>query len=382
MNTKIKTYKILLDSKPFANIRGSIPAEVAKKAASKILVNSLNRVRFSIVEAKTGKIRHYDAKLENLVRPYYKNGKLVKYRIAVKKLGKQIGGTYPPNLEEGSDDPIYTFFPKGEYKIEIIYVENNSQFPPKYHITSNSDWCIDFHFEIDKRKIELDNLNKCYNKSGSVNLKKIIDYGKYLKKSYNIIDKIELLDASTIYDEKISLSLLSILSTGMSWYNSFGFISPNFNVEKEYNSKFLRMQFNEFLDLCGNILFEQKKEYFDNLNNKIKKIKEYKEKKGSLTNRLQNSLAKKLNNKTKKNTLTAEGLLEYIMEELNAKKKIFIDNFDNFGNLTVKEVFTNIKEKLKSQLSEQNLDIIIELFLFIESSRIIKYHLGLTLILD
>ena len=70
------------------------------------------------------------------------------------------------------------------------------------------------------------------------------------------------------------------------------------------------------------------------------------------------------------------------MEELNAKKKIFIDNFDNFGNLTVKEVFTNIKEKLKSQLSEQNLDIIIELFLFIESSRIIKYHLGLTLILD
>lgn len=48
MNTKIKTYKIIVDSKPFANIRGSTPAEVAKKAASKILGNSLNRTRFSI----------------------------------------------------------------------------------------------------------------------------------------------------------------------------------------------------------------------------------------------------------------------------------------------------------------------------------------------
>jgi hypothetical protein len=58
MNNNIKTYKILVDSKPFANIRGSTPAEVAKKAASKILGNSLNRVRFSIQE-KTGKFRHY-----------------------------------------------------------------------------------------------------------------------------------------------------------------------------------------------------------------------------------------------------------------------------------------------------------------------------------
>ena len=363
------TYKILVNSIPFANMRGTSPAEVAKKAASKILGNSLNYVRFSI-QAKTGKIRHYDAKRENLVRPYHKNGKLVKYRIVVKKLGKQVGGKFPPDLDDDSD-PIFQFFPKGEYKIEII-----SEYK-KYHITSNSVWCIDFHFEIDKRKIELDNLNKCYNKSGSDNLKKIIEYGKYLK-SRNIIDKIELFDASTIYDKRISYALLSILSTGMSWYNSFGFISPNFKVEKEYNSKFLGLKFDEFLNLCIDILFEQKKEYFDNLNSEIIKIQEYKEQKGSLSNRLQNSLAKKLNNKTKKNTLTKEGLLEYIMEELNAKKKIFIDNF---GNLTVKEVFTSIKEKLKSQLSEQELNIIIELFLFIESSRIIQYHLGLTLML-
>ena len=375
MNTKIKTYKILVDSKPFANIRGSIPVEVAKKAASKILGNSLNRVRFSIVEAKTGKIRHYDAKRENLVRPYRKNGKLVKYRIIVKKLGKQVGGTFPPNIEPGSKDPIFDFFPEGEYKIEIISVENNSeinsQVPPKYHITSNSDWCIDFHFEIDKRKIELDNLNKCYNKSGSVNLEKIINYGKYLKKNYNIIDKIELLDASTIYDGKISLWLLSILSTGMSWYNRFGFVSPNHEVEQEYNSKFLRMQFNEFLDLCVNILFEQKKSYYDLLRKPMLKLK------------LQNKkLNKNLNNKLNKlsEIELKEELLKYIIEELNAEKEKFIDNF---GNLTVQQVFTNIKERLKSQkLSEKELDIIMELFSFVSLSRIIQYKQELTLMLD
>ena len=63
-NSSIKIYKIIVDFKHFGNMRGYSPAEVAKKAASKILGNSLNRTRFSMVEAKTGKIRHYDAKRE------------------------------------------------------------------------------------------------------------------------------------------------------------------------------------------------------------------------------------------------------------------------------------------------------------------------------
>ena len=365
MNIKIKTYKILVDSKPFANIRGASPTEVAKKAASKIIGNSLNHVRFSI-QAKTGKIRHYNAKRENLVRPYHKNGKLVKYRIVVKKLGKQVGGTYPPNLEDESD-PIFRFFPKGEYKIEIISHYTPEVLPiTKYHITSNSDWCIDFHFEIDEKKIKLDNLNKCYNKSGSDNLKKIIDYGKYLKNKYDIIDKIELLDASTIYDKKISLWLLSILSTGMSWYNNFGFFSPHHELEIENNSKFLKMQFGEFLDLCIAIFFDQKRSYYNLL------------RKPMLESKLKN---KKLNKNLSdlSEIELKEELLKYIIEELNAEKKKFTDEF---GNLTVEQVFTNIKEKLKSQkLSEQKLNIIMELFFFVSSSRIIKYNQDLTLML-
>jgi hypothetical protein len=230
--------------------------------------------------------------------------------------------------------------------------------------------CIVFHFEIDEKKIKLDNLNKCYDKSGSVNLNKIIEYGKYLK-SQNIIDKIELLDASTLYDEKISLALLSILSTGMSWYNRFGFFSSNSEVEKENNSKFLKMKFNEFLDLCIDILYKQKKYYYDLLGKKMLESK-------LLNKKLNKKLNKNLNKNLSEIELKEE-LLKYIMEELNAEKEKFIDKF---GNLTVKQVFTNIKEKLKSQkLSEKELDIIMELFSFVSLSRIIQYKQELILML-
>ncbi len=239
MNSKIKTYKIIVDSKPFANIRGSIPAEVAKKAASKILVNSLNRARF-LIQAKTGKIQHYDANRENLVRPYHKNGKLVKYRIVVKKLGKQVGGTYPPDLEN-LDDPIYTFFPKGEY--EIIIEDSTVKI---YNQGNQDNLCI--NFAIEDRELGIFELHHCGYK-GSSNLKKIIDYAKKLNENSKIIDSIGLTDSSYFKQyEDISLDILYILSTGISWYNYFGFISDNFIEEKKYNQHFLSINLEYFLN--------------------------------------------------------------------------------------------------------------------------------------
>ena len=93
MSSPTKNYKIIVDSKHFGNMRGISPAEVAKKAAGKILGLSNNKItRFSMVETKNGKIRNYKAFKENLIRPYHKNGKLIKCRIIVKKIGKQSGG--------------------------------------------------------------------------------------------------------------------------------------------------------------------------------------------------------------------------------------------------------------------------------------------------
>jgi hypothetical protein len=95
MISSTKNYKIIVDSKHFGNMKGISPAEVAKKAAGKILGLSNNRNRytqFSIIETKNGKIRNYKADKEHLIRPYKKNGKLITCRIIVKKNDKHTGG--------------------------------------------------------------------------------------------------------------------------------------------------------------------------------------------------------------------------------------------------------------------------------------------------
>ena len=355
MNNNIKTYKILLDSKLFTNIRGPSPVEVAKKAASKILGNSLNYVRFSI-QAKTGKIRHYDAKRENLVRPYHKNGKLVKYRIVVRKLGKQVGGTYPPNLED-PDDPIFTFFPEEEYDIDDSH--------NYIYITSNSDWCCSFYIE-DENVLFLDFLFKCNGNTGSTILNKIIGYGKYLKNE-GIIEKIKLEDDSHIKigNKKFSLSLLSILRTGSSWYNNFGFISDQSEEEKANNARFLGMNLSNFLDLC---IENKLKYYFEKLNKDILNLESNVE---FLAFR-KKELEKLLKKRSKRNSLPRNNFIENFRLKKITKKDDFIRIFED---KQVQTLFTEIKNKLidYTKLPPVEIDNIHKLFEFIESSGIIMY---------
>ena len=365
MNNRIKTYKILIDSKPFANMRGSTPAEVAKKAASKILENSLNRVRFSIQE-KTRKIRHYDAKRENLVRPYRKNGKLITCRIVVKKLGKQVGGTYPPDLEDNSD-PIFTFFPREEYSIRIEDSDLINIF------NKENNLCI--KFGIEDRKLGIFDLHHCGYK-GSTNLRKIIGYAKKLNENSKIIDLISLTDGSYFKQyEDISLYILYILSTGISWYNYFGFISHNFENEKIYNQQFLSINFETFLDECISKIIENKLKYLQELNNKLKYFREKKQ------SQFRNSQLAKLEiNKKKIEKNGLDIVIERIRQELNEHKRIFIEKF---RNLNTQELFIQIKKKLiESRLEEGELEIISELFRFIENSQIILYNSILILRLE
>jgi hypothetical protein len=376
MNTKIKTYKIIVDSKLFTNMRGSNPAEVAKKAASKILGNSLNQTRFSI-QAKTGKIRHYDTKWENLVRPYRKNGKLITCRIVVKKTGKQVGGTFPPKLGN-LEDPIYMFFPSKKYDIKIIPQESYQKisiFSIFSNSDSNSEWCIDFH--IKDRILYLDFLNKCNDNSGSINLTNIIKYAKYLKENNFIDNKIELEDISkiNIHNRELSLSLLSILSTGDSWYNKFKFFQKDYKYENEYNKQFLRMNLEDFLNACILKILENKlKYYLEKLNNKIKTFQELPNSQFK-----QKRLEKLLKEKSERNALSSNGFKEKIRSELISKKDEFIRIFKDKN---VQELFTEIKEQLRNpKLSIESLDKIAELFEFIKSSEIIIYDRDLTLTL-
>jgi hypothetical protein len=93
MNSSVKSYKISVNSLHFGNMRGISAMDVSKKAAKKILSSSkLYSVKILVTEIKTGKIYNYSASKENLVRPYYKNGKLIEYRFIVKKDNKKSSG--------------------------------------------------------------------------------------------------------------------------------------------------------------------------------------------------------------------------------------------------------------------------------------------------
>ena len=253
-----------------------------------------------------------------MVRPYHKNGKLVKYRIIVKKLGKQVGGTYPPDLEDDSD-PIFTFFPEGEYKIELdndyIYIE------------SNSVWCCSFYIIDEENALFLDFLFRCNGNTGSIILNKIIEYGKYLK-------KIKLEDDSSIKigNKKFSLSLLSILCTGSSWFNKFGFESDQFEEEEANNARFLEMNLSNFLDLC---IENRLKYYFEKLNKDI----ELEEKSNAAFSK--NDLDKLLRKKSKRNSLPRNDFIENFRLKKNKKKSYFIKKF---GDKKVKTLFTAIKK--------------------------------------
>lgn len=329
-----KSYKIIARSKKMRNICGASPAEVAKKVALKLLVKNIYSMYFSIIEIKTNKIIHYQSNKKELVRPYHKNEKLVKYQIIVKKMGKQVGGTYPPKLTN-LQDPIYTFFPRNKYFTRIIEHSNSILIQNE----SNTEWCS--NFSIKKKTLFIEHLNKCNRQSGRDNINNIINYGKYLKDNNIIdIDQISLDDESRIEimnHNSFSLSLLSILSTGMSWYNSLHFFTEKSEEEQAYNARFLGMNLEGFLKEC--------------ILKKLEKI---------------------LKEQSERNSLSKNDFKENIRLELTNKKDEFIKIF---GDLNVNKLFISIKDRLKNheKLSKEELDKIIELLNFIESSEIIMY---------
>jgi hypothetical protein len=121
MSSPSKNYKIIVDSKHFGNMKGIRIAEVAKKAASKILGIFNNKIiQFSMIEIKNGKIRNYKAFKENLIRPYKKNGKLIRCRIIVKKIGKHTGGREADFFDKLYKKKIFTEEDRTRIKAEML----------------------------------------------------------------------------------------------------------------------------------------------------------------------------------------------------------------------------------------------------------------------
>lgn len=362
----------MVDSKLFANMRGASLAEVAKKAASKILKSSskYGSCDFAIFETKTGKIWYYNAEQKKLVNPYEKDGKIIKFRINVKKgtnytfnnpyyfkkylvgkldeawerekiltnsLNEENNIQLPnkkfqhnrilnipqsnnnimnnsPNKQAHRDHPIWKFFPK-----ELYYISSDSDAWEEIIMSKTEHkTCIQFNFT--DNIANLNYLGKCGDDkkySYSENLKRFIKFAKFLKKIDNRLSKISLVDNSYIIIGKfeIPLYILDILTTGESFFNKIGFKSDNYEKEKKHNRKYLNMNFIDFLKE----VFESKS--YDNLLKKIYKLLH-------ITHNKENITVKKVFQKIK------EILKKYSSENSNS----------NIDLLPISDLFEKIRE--------------------------------------
>jgi hypothetical protein len=101
-------------------------------------------------------------------------------------------------------------------------------------------------FTIEKDLIEVDSLSKCDSGSGTELLYKVEQFAREIG-----IFKITLLDASTITTpcaNRVSLQMLSILTTGKSWYNKLGYICENQDNIDTHNSLIIQMKFSDLID--------------------------------------------------------------------------------------------------------------------------------------
>ena len=61
------------------------------------------------------------------------------------------------------------------------------------------------------------------------------------------LDRIELLDTSTIHHGNIRLAYYHILLHGISWYNSFGYYGTNFKADSEFNLSRIRLPLSDVI---------------------------------------------------------------------------------------------------------------------------------------
>jgi hypothetical protein len=130
-------------------------------------------------------------------------------------------------------------------------------------------------FTIEDDLIMVDNLYKCDSGSGTTLLHKVEQFAREFG-----IFKIKLEDASTITtpcEKRFSLQMLSILTTGKSWYNKLGYIQ---NPKKQrlmdsHNSILIQTRFADFIDMVKKTIQEDEKNEFNNLIENIKDILDF-----------------------------------------------------------------------------------------------------------
>lgn len=114
----------------------------------------------------------------------------------------------------------------------------------RYEISTGDNHCLTITIN---RSIHIDELEKCGCRGTE-----LLFLVEELAKELNI-QTISLSDGSSLVycgDNAISLKILKIFTKGVSWYNSLGYVSDNFEEEKRHNALILNMPFAAALELA------------------------------------------------------------------------------------------------------------------------------------
>ena len=131
-------------------------------------------------------------------------------------------------------------------------------------LDSSNKHCLEVSIKSNEF-IYIDYLNNC----GIINGTTLLQNMNILAQILPNIQFILLDDASKIFmcKKEISLATIKILTKGISWYNSYGFLSENYHDEVEHNKKKINMSYSEFKDEVYRLYIEQFKK-----NNSLEKL--------------------------------------------------------------------------------------------------------------
>ena len=141
-------------------------------------------------------------------------------------------------IDDSIIEKINSIFPPSKFNIEVQLGGTTVSIK-----TTDEQRCLKFVFFQDHIYLAL--LNKCLI-SGTESLNLVYALAKLMPN----INYIKLVDGSmiNICGLDIEFAELKILTKGISWYNSLGYVSDNYDEEKRLNNELITRDYEEFID--------------------------------------------------------------------------------------------------------------------------------------
>jgi len=114
-----------------------------------------------------------------------------------------------------------------------------------FSVRTGNNRCLLITFINSQSSLYINYLSKC-DINGTESLRRIEEFAKNIP----YINTIWFTDGSIIEfcDCSFDLAMLKILTKGESWYNSLGYVSENYDIEKSYNSLIIGLSCIEFIE--------------------------------------------------------------------------------------------------------------------------------------